>query len=436
MLAAALLTSCAPAPNDSRRLVDSQLAAEIQAIKAIDNHAHPMRVVNAGEKDTEYDALPVEMMESYEAPPLRLRPDNPEYTGAWRQFFGQRHDDMSPEHVKAAMDAKRRVIEDKGDGYPSWVLDQMGIDIMFANRVQMGRGLPLTRFRWVPYADALMYPFDNEGLGKHDPDRKAFFTAETALLKRYLTEAGASGMPATLDDYLRFVSATLTRWKQAGAVAVKLEMAYLRGLDVGNPARADAERAYSSYSRSGMAPDAEYKNFQDFAFRHIAAECGRLGMPLHLHSSAGAGRYFDVAGVNPLLLLPAIIDPALRKTTFVLIHGSWPFTREVNAMLDKPNVYVDFSAQTFLLYPRALGEVLRGWLEYAPEKVMFGTDASPITDQVNWEESGWVSNVTGREGLGIALTGMVHDREISRERAAELARMVLRENARRLYGLK
>ena len=47
-----------------------------------------------------------------------------------------------------------------------------------------------------------------------------------------------------------------------------------------------------------------------------------------------------------------------------------------------------------------------------------------------------VANKTGREALGIALTGMMHNGEITRERALELAQMVLRENARKLYGLK
>jgi len=36
----------------------------------------------------------------------------------------------------------------------------------------------------------------------------------------------------------------------------------------------------------------------------------------------------------------------------------------------------------------------------------------------------------------MALTGMIRDAEISRERATEIARMVLRENAIKLYGLK
>jgi hypothetical protein len=37
--------------------------------------------------------------------------------------------------------------------------------------------------------------------------------------------------------------------------------------------------------------------------------------------------------------------------------------------------------------------------------------------------------------LAIALTGMMRDGEIGRERAHALARMVLRENAAAVYGL-
>jgi len=40
------------------------------------------------------------------------------------------------------------------------------------------------------------------------------------------------------------------------------------------------------------------------------------------------------------------------------------------------------------------------------------------------------------EALAIALTGMMRDSEISRARALDLARMVLRDNARSLYGFK
>ena len=52
-----------------------------------------------------------------------------------------------------------------------------------------------------------------------------------------------------------------------------------------------------------------------------------------------------------------------------------------------------------------------------------------------WEQVAWVGTTTARRALAIALTGMMRDGEITRDRAQALARMVLRENAAAVYGL-
>jgi hypothetical protein len=67
---------------------------------------------------------------------------------------------------------------------------------------------------------------------------------------------------------------------------------------------------------------------------------------------------------------------------------------------------------------------------------MFATDAFALTPEVGWEEVGWLSNRTGRQALALALTAMMRDGEITRTRASELARMVMRDNAAGLYGIK
>src|SRR5579872_126815 len=220
---------------------DPQLVQEIAQIKAIDNHAHPVRPTAQGEKpDDEYDALPVDNLEP-QSDPFLQRPHSPEVDQARRQLFG---------NDKAA------TVRAHASDYATWVLDQAGIDIMLANRVAMGPGLPPARFRWVPFADALMYPLNNDAL-IHNPDQKAFFPLEEKLLKRYYTECGVTEKPAKLGDYLdKVVRPTLERHKAGGALAEKFEMAYLRPLDVGNPTREQAERAYNG---SG-----DYKALQDY----------------------------------------------------------------------------------------------------------------------------------------------------------------------------
>jgi predicted TIM-barrel fold metal-dependent hydrolase len=69
---------------------------------------------------------------------------------------------------------------------------------------------------------------------------------------------------------------------------------------------------------------------------------------------------------------------------------------------------------------------------------MFGTDAYPYAPEagLSWSDTTLIVSEAGREALGLALTDMVREGTASRDRARELAAMVLRENARKLYGLK
>lgn len=393
--------------------VDARLAREITSIKAIDNHAHPVRPTAAGEApDIEFDALPVDNLVP-QSDPERQRPTSPTVVKAGAELWGG--DKAGVQKAHAA-------------DYATWLLDKMGIDIMIANRVAMGPGLPAGRFLWVPFADALLFPLDNAPM-IHTPDQKAFFNLEDKLLARYYKESGLSGKPATLAEYLdKVVKGTLERHKKGGALAEKYELAYLRTLDIGNPSRADAERAYAGHG--------DYKALQDYIFRYIATECGRLGMGVHLHVAHGGGGFFNLAWANPLLLEPLLNDPTLRGTNFVMVHGGWPYTREITPLLTKPNAYVDFSEQTAFNTPNEVAQVLRSWLEYVPEKILFATDAYPQNPALGWEESGLIASQAGREALGRALTGMMRDGEITSDRAIELARMVLRDNAKRLYGIK
>ncbi|MGH9775934.1 MAG: amidohydrolase family protein [Candidatus Acidiferrales bacterium] len=423
------------APLAAAQSADSDLLEKVRAIPAIDNHSHPPRLVAPGEMDDEYDALPCEPLEPTK-PTLTGRPENPQFIAAWKALYEYKYDDAAPEHVRELLATKNAKRTEEGDNYANWVLGRLGIETELANRVALGRGLAPPHFRWVPFEDALLFPLANERLAAATPDRNIFFAREDGLRKRYLEALHLVQLPPTLKEYVsQVVVPTIADHKKQGAVAIKFEAAYLRSLDFEPAAEPEAASIYARFVRGGVPGDAEYKKLQDFLFRRMATEAGTLGLPVHIHTGVGCGNYFELAGANPLLLESVFDDPALRRTRFVMLHGgAGPFTQAIAPLLMKPNVYADFSEQTWLVPTRELSRVIRYWLEWYPEKILFGTDLSPGTPEIGWEEIGWQTTNSAREALAIALTGMMRDREITRARAEEIAVMVLRGNALRLYG--
>src|SRR5919202_3281596 len=258
---------------------------------------------------------------------------------------------------------------------------------MLANRIALGPGLAPPRFRWVSFADALMLPLDTRAEAARTPDTRSLYPREAALLRRYLRDLGVAAIPPTLDAYVRtVVTPTLERQRRAGAVAIKFEAAYLRPLDFDDPDTAAARRVYARYAAGGTPTRAEYKALEDYLFRVLAREAGRLGMAVQIHALETFGGFYHAAGSAPHLLEPALNDSALRGTSFVIVHGGWPLVGQTQALLAKPNVYADVSMMDLILEPPQLAQVLRQWLVEWPEKVLIGTDAFDGGEEKSWAE--------------------------------------------------
>jgi predicted TIM-barrel fold metal-dependent hydrolase len=422
-----------PAPAGD---IDPELARIIAAAPAIDNHAHPVLPPPNLATDRGFDALPVDHMEP-QTDPAAWRPDNLQLGDAWKALWRfAEAPPLSADALKRLNGSREKIRAQQGERYDQWVLDQAHIGTMLANRVALGPGVQPPRFRWVPYIDALVFPLDNSGVAAANPDRAQFFPLEDKLRAQYLQAVNLKSPPPTLDAYLtRVVTPTLERQHSQGAVAEKFEIAYLRGFDVTDPSREAAARIYGRLVNRPHPDLAEYKILQDFLFRFIVSECGRLHMAVHLHAMSGAGGYFSIAGANPLLLEPLFNAPGLRKTQFVMLHGGWPFIHEIGALLQKPNVWLDLSQQSLVIPPRTLAGWLREWLEIFPDKVLFATDGYPFSDSLGWEEAAFLASRNIRQALGIALTGMLRDHEVTRDQAAAIARGVLHDNAAKLYGI-
>jgi hypothetical protein len=238
---------------------DTALVTAIAAIKAIDNHAHPLRALQEGERDAEWSDLSYHTLETAatdpgaEMPlvPFRLRPTSPEFIAVWQALYGFSPSIVTKELVQELVQVKRRIRHEQGHNYPAWVLDKIGLETMLANRVALDRSLPAPRFRWVPYVDALMFPLSNEAVRRARPDLGPSYDSLERLLKTHLADLGLSRLPPGIEGYLtEVVTPTLERQKRGGAVAFKFQAAYVRALDISNPSAEQAKRVYDRYEEA------------------------------------------------------------------------------------------------------------------------------------------------------------------------------------------
>jgi hypothetical protein len=417
-----LLLTGQPSAASGQQPPDPRLLTLINSISAVDNHTHAL----PSGYGAALSEVPDPLGRSAPFFSVRQRETNPEWIEAWRALYGYPHRGIAAEQIHDAFHAKQRRMREKGTTYPEWVLDQARIQFALVNAPEMGPGQTTPRFRWVPYADGFLFPFPTTG-----------FAGKVAQRRR--AEVGLNKAPADWSDYLAHVTSRLEEWKASGAVAVKFTTAYFRSLDFASPSQSDARVLYERLFQDADTPrdyrTTDYRALQDFLFRYVAQEAGRVGLVLHVHTGEGGGPVFGTAGANPLLLESVVNDLSLSQTTFVLVHGGFPFDRAVTALIQKPNVYADISGQTFFRSRHDLSETLRLWLWAFPEKVLFGTDAFMMSPLRGWEEMTWLSAKTGREALALALTNMLAAGDITRSRAEEIAHLVLRDNAIKLYGL-
>ena len=402
-----------------------RLLPKISRIKIFDHHAHP-----AFPDDTDVDIAPPPPG----ATPLRLRAENPETSAAARALFGFPYSDMNGAHGRWLVDRKAGLRRQRpGTAYFNSILDRLGIETSMANRVAMAPYLDPARFKWVFFVDCFMFPFDNTGMTTNS-DLAVYMPLQAKLLQRYAQELGMpSPLPETFRDYLFFLVHSLEENKRRGGVAVKFEASYFRSLSFGDPGGETIEPIYRKYHNGGVPTAEEYTRFQDFIFRHLIIAASALKLPVHIHTSAGGGDYFNIRGVNVLNLEHVVRDPKHRETTFVLIHGGYPYDREAMMLASMKNVYLDSSATELILYPTEFKNILRRWLEYYPEKITFGTDAFPYNDALGVEEVYWMGVQTSRTALAAALAEMITAREITEPQAMTMAHGYLHDNAAALY---
>src|SRR5215469_4602268 len=420
-LVAAVLPSTVLAQSADRALL-----TELAKVKAVDAHSHLLinRIEPAGKA--------LAQQRSAADLPLRLRGLGPEWARTWKLLYKVNVPDPSDKRYAAEPEkrftelqqARELLVEDLGAEFSTKMLDLANVEMAIVSGDPLtGKGLE--RFRFVPRADVFLRPFAQES---------------GEALKPFFIAARMYTLPKGLDEYLRkVVTAALERWVSEGAIGIDLGISAWRGLDFD---AVNAEVARSAYGRLviggefGASP-ADLKAFQDYAFRYLAREAGRVGLVVHVKTGMSRDATGIVGNGNPILLGTAMADPTLQKVKWLLVHGGFPFDKEIGPLLLRPNVYADVSVQDLVRSPTELGESLRRWFELAPERVCFATDAAsdPSAPQLRWPELTFLGAETTRAALAIALSRMVSDGLVTKAQALQIGKGVLRDNALTLHGL-
>jgi hypothetical protein len=417
-----------PLPGADLQKVYDRLLKQVDQIPIYDNHSH---ATFPDDSDMDAQAAPPD-----ESSVLRLHDGNLEFVAAAKSLFGYPYDDFKPEHAKWLIDKKKAAETSGSTAYWDSILDKLNIETCLANRVALAPYLDPKRFHWVFFVDSFLFALDNRDQTGKNPDMGVYIPLQEKVLQRYLRQENLSALPADLAGYEGFVRQTLTDNKKKGGVAMKFEAAYFRSLYFQDPPRERAAAIYSRYRSGGVPTEEEYRTFQDYVFHVLIDEAGKLNLPVHFHSAVGIGDYFSLRNGNPLNLENVLRDPRNSKINFVLIHGGYPYTLDMIWMTAAKNVYTDSSLMGYYVYPSELKNILKQWISLYPEKIMFGSDAFPFNDAVGAEETFWLAARSARTAIAAALAELVSEGAFSEEKALELARLYLHDNAAKLYGEK
>lgn len=231
-------------------------------------------------------------------------------------------------------------------------------------------------------------------------------------------------------EYRRRYNETLAHALEHGGYrGLKSIIAYRTGLDIAPLSRApDQGQQALDAIRRGTGGQAT-KKLRDHLLCRALEFCIEADVPMQIHTGMG-DHEVNLTACRPALLMELLRFPAFRACRVLLIHGGYPYHAEAGYMANVlPRVYCDVS-EGIPFAASAARRVFAETLEMAPlSKVVYGSDGFGLP------EINYLGATLGKRALAQALQDLVDGDMLSQDEAREAARLILADNARRLYGL-
>ena len=235
---------------------------------------------------------------------------------------------------------------------------------------------------------------------------------------------------ASYGELLRsFQGAVEKSIRQDGFVGIKSHLGELVGF--GFP-QVEADEAARIYPAAAAGDEGAFKKLYMAVWLATMLQAQELKFPIHVHTGITGGLWNGaVADCDPFLLVPILRQPRFLNTRLVLLHAGHPWMQHAGMMAHTfPHVWVDLGWTTPWASQRIV-EVYRDVISLAPlSKIMIGSGGhgSP--------EVSWLAAKTAKIALGEVLTDCVRLGLMAEQDALKTGRMILHDNAARMYGLK
>ncbi len=237
----------------------------------------------------------------------------------------------------------------------------------------------------------------------------------------------------SLHDTIEALNEAVTNIRSRGYAGLKSIVAYRTGLHIERWESTEAEVSFNQARRLVEETGSvrlSHKPLLDTLLHVAFAQAAAQELPVQFHTGYG-DTDADMLLANPLYLRSVLEDPVYRAMKVVLLHESYPYTRQggyLSAVYE--NVYLDLSYAIPFLSFEAMCQFTREAFGVAPlSKLLYSSDAVRIPELY------WFSAIDGRRVLETVLSETIATGDLNLAGAEEAGAAVLRGNARRLYGL-
>lgn len=232
-----------------------------------------------------------------------------------------------------------------------------------------------------------------------------------------------TGFPGgSLGDYVDHMKEIIRRQHADGRVAtLKCAEAYLRPLDL---TRDDSDAARSAWGkpREKLARE-EYLLFSNYIFHRACELAEELDIPFQIHTGLG-----DLRCSNPMLFEPVI--ERYPRVRFVLFHSGYPWVSQVGALAHNHVNVCPSLTWTVTIATSAAMRALDEYIDVTPSinTITWGGDCHVPEDSVG-------ALLAWRFVVGSVLTRRLREGRNSAAEVETLARKLLFENVRSVYGI-